>query len=75
MTVARKKTVFQGLSIGPDVELLLLVAGAAIGLYWVWEKWGSGALSSIGSDLSSATSDVTGAVTSAFDSGDDSSGE
>lgn len=67
--MARKKTVFQGLSIGPDVELLLLVGGGAALLYWLWNTYGSSATSgissigtSIGTDVSNAVSDVTGAL-------------
>lgn len=63
--MARKKTVFSGLTIGPDVELLLLIAGGGLALYWLWNKWGSGAVSSIESDISGATSDVTSSVDNA----------
>jgi len=62
--MARKKTVLGGLNIGPDVELLLLVGAGAVAVYWIWEKWGSGALSSLSSGVSSAVSDVTGSVDS-----------
>lgn len=65
--MARKKTVFQGLSIGPDVELLLLVGAGAFALYYVWEKWGSSAVTGLTTDVSNAVSDVTGG-------GDDSGG-
>lgn len=67
--MARKKTVFQGLSIGPDVELLVLVGGGAALLYWLWTTYGSSAVTSIGTDISNVTSDVTGAF-----SGTDTSG-
>ena len=62
--MARKKTVLQGLSIGPDVELLLIVAAVGIAGYWLWNKYGSSAVSSIGADVSSLASDVTGSVDS-----------
>jgi hypothetical protein len=63
--VARKKTVLGGVTIGPDIELLLLIAGGGLALYWLWNKYGASAVSSISSDISSATSDLTGSVDSA----------
>ena len=62
--MARKKTVLGGLNIGPDVELLILVAGGAALVYWLWEKYGSTAVTAIGTDISNAAGDVTGAFSS-----------
>jgi hypothetical protein len=50
--MARRKTVMGGLSIGPDVELLILVGGGLALAYWLWTKYGSSAATSIGSDIS-----------------------
>lgn len=61
---ARKKTVLGGLSIGPDVELLILVGGGIALIYWLWTKYGSNALTSIEGGVSNAVSDVTGSVDS-----------
>lgn len=65
--MARKKTVFQGLNIGPDVELLLLVGAGLTGVYWLWTTYGSSAVSSIESGISSATSSVEGAFSGSTD--------
>lgn len=63
--MARKKTVLQGLSIGPDVELVLLVAGGAFALYWLWNSYGSNAVSSLESDVSGGLTDVENAFSNA----------
>ena len=60
--MAKKKTVLGGLTIGPDIELLLLIAAVGAAGYWLWTTYGSSAASSIGTDVSSIASDVTGAL-------------
>jgi len=68
-TVARKKTVLGGVTIGPDIELLLIIAAVGVAGYYLWTNYGSGLATSIGTDVSNAASDVTSAFSSGGDTG------
>lgn len=69
--MARSKTVFSGMTIGPDVELLLTVAGLGIAAYMLWTKYGSTALTGIESSVSNVFGSGSAADSSAAtDSGD-----